>query len=419
VEIPISGKSLDPFNEAEIILESGEVTPPFPLVLSSKDIVHGARIMQQAQELSTRTYLDKQYISADDLDDDGIYRDENTSRSVYFFAENSIRDSTCRYITADKTGIMSLPTAQNFAIDSEIVRKAAGVARISNLKSSEVIEVSALASAQHVEAVSRSKSRDELDATRLLYARVLRDSLDQGHKVWLLNTHEKLVRHLEIMLGKEQIHRLGETKEYMGSPTVPAAINPQEVVKSALRDETETGAMKREYLKETLKGVSDRYLDKEMLALLDVHDIPYERGSLLKRTLRHRKAMAYAAIAGYTVARAVPVANVEGFEGNAGIFFAIDFATAFPYTWGLVEAATAKKPVRRMIGGSVAAGSFAAPYVYFWAEGNDYPAWVNAAVGGIVGVSALMAANGIRKDKKLEAQLEADDDAHESVIDKN
>jgi len=417
VEIPTPPKSIDPFEANEVVIDAEERVLPFPIVMSSADISQGDTIKHQAQELHTRVYLDKGYIGIDEVNEDGIYTDKYTDRSVYLFAENSLRDTTCRYIKADKSGIMSLPTARNFSVDPEIIRKAAGVDRISNLRPREVIEVSALASVQHGEVTSGRRA--ELDATRLLYARVLRDSLDQGHKLWLLNTHETLVRHLEGMLGKEQIHRLGDTREYMGSPTVPVAINPQEVVKSALLDDTPTGKMKREYLQETLRGVSDQHLDKEMLALLDVHEITYERGSLLKRTLRHRKAMAYAAIAGYTVARALPVANVEGFEGNAGVFFAIDFATAFPYTWGLVEVATAKKPVRRMLGGAVAAGSFAAPYVYFWAEGNDYPMWVNGVVGGIVGVGGIMAVNGIRKDKKIEARLEKGGDDHEPTIGHN
>lgn len=396
--------SKNPFEFSEVIVDVANRSLLRPIVLSSDGTSQGETIKQQSQELQTTVYLDKGYITADEIDDDGVYRDAYVDRSVYFFAENSLRDSTCRYIKADKKdGIMSLPTAKRFSIDHDVVLAASGVDRLSSLQPKHVIEVSALASMQRGDInIGR---RGKLDTTRLMYARILRDSLDQGHKLWLLNTHEALVRHLEIMLGKEQIYRLGETKEYMGSPTVPVAINPQDVVRTALIDETPTGEMKRQYLKEMLRGVSDRHLDQEMLGLLDEHDIPYERSTALKRTLRHRKALAYAGMVGYTAARAIPVANVDGFEGNAGVFFAIDFATAFPYTWGLVEVVTAKKPSRRIIGGAVAAGSFAAPYVYFWAEGNDYPSWVNGVVGGIIGVAGLMAVNGIRKDKKTEGLL--------------
>jgi hypothetical protein len=403
VDIP-KEKPADPFEPAELVIDSEARALPFPIVLSSKDAGHGDTVKRNAQLLHTKVYLEKGYITPEEIDEDGIFNDEYSNRSTYLFAENSLRDSTCRYISATKKdGIMSLPTAKYFSVDADAIRDASGVKRLSNLKSREVIEVSALASVQHGD-IGQGR-RGELDATRLLYARVLRDSLDQGHKLWLLNTHEALVRHLELLLGKEQIHRLGEVMEYMGSPTVPVAINPQDVVRTALADESDFGDMKRQYLQETLSGVSDRYLSKDLITLLELHKIPYERSPLGARILRHQKAIGYTAIAGYTIARAVPVANIEEFDGNPWIFFGIDFATSFPYAWGLVETVTGKTPLRRIAGGVTAAGSFAAPYVYFWAEGNDYPVWVNGVVGGIIGVAGLAAVNGIRKDNQLEKCL--------------
>jgi len=408
--VEISNLPLTPVNmpkNSEKLNEINIEKPAPSIVLSSEDKREGDSVRNMAQELNTKVYLDEGYISSEEIGEDGVYKDQYAARSVYFFAENSLRSSTMRYIKADKrAGIMSLPTAKNFAVDADIIRQAAGVARLANLQSKEVIEVSALASVQHGD-VNLGR-RGELDATRLIYARVLRDSLDQGHKLWLLNTHEKLVVHLERLLGKEQIHRLGDTKEYMGSPTVPVAINPQDVVRTALQDETPMGDMKRQYLKQTLQGVSDRYLDQEMLGLLEAHDIASERSPLLQRTLRHRKALAYAGISAFVVGRALPIAGVEGFEGNAGIFFAIDAATVFPYTWGLIEAATAKKPGRRVIGGAIAGASFAAPYAYFGLAGNEYPDWVNAAIGGYVGLAGLLAVTEVVKDRHIQLRLEED-----------
>lgn len=412
--IPVE-KSANPFESKGLVTDSEVGAPPSPIVLSSKDAEHGDTIKRNAQLLHTRVYLEKGYITPEEVSEDGIFEDEYTSRSTYLFAENSLRDSTCRYIAATKKdGIMSLPTAKYFSVDADVIRDTSGVKRLSSLKSREVIEVSALASVQHGD--SSQGRRGELDATRLLYARILRDSLDQGHKLWLLNTHEALVRNLELLLGKEQIHRLGEVMEYMGSPTVPVAINPQEVVRTSLADGSDFGDMKRQYLQETLSGVSDRYLSKDLIALLDAHNISYERSPLGARILRHQKAIGYTAIAGYTMARAVPVANIQEFDGNPWIFFGIDFATSFPYAWGLVETVTGKTPLRRITGGATAAGSFAAPYVYFWAEGNDYPAWVNGVVGGIIGVAGLAAVNGIRKDNQLVKRLSTKPDHTHSEV---
>lgn len=401
---PRPAKAEQPFVLDETSL-SIEVRPPLsPIVLNSNDKVNGDRIRQQSQELSTVVYLYEGFIQPEALNDQGLYVDKYANRSVYFFAENSIRHSTCRYIQADKKegGILSLPTAKHFSVDADAVRHAAGVDRLTQIKSRDVIEVSALASVR----VGEQQTLDgEMDTTRLMYATILRESLDSGHKLWMMNTHEKLVRRLEIMLGKEQVHRLGEVMFYKGSPTIPVAINPQRVVETAFEDTTRIGDMKREYLKETLQGVNDRHLSKRLIELFDEHGIEHQEASALSKLGKHKKALAYAGITGYAISRGIPVAAVEEFEGSPAAFVAIDVATAFPYTWGLIEVASAKKPSRKVLGGTVAAGSFVAPYAYFFAEGEGYPMWVNGVAAGIIGVAGLTAVRGVMKDRQIEQAL--------------
>lgn len=379
-----------------------------PRLMSSNDKGLTERVKRAAQELHTKVYLEKGFITGEDLDEDGLFVDEYSDRSVHILAHSSKRRTACRYIQATRReGIMSLPTAKHFSIDPEVIKKVASVRRLTDLKSKEVIEVSGLVSVQ--EDAEGESPRDELNATRLLYAQILRESLDAGHKLWLLNTHKELIRSLRILVGHEQVHELGEIKEYMGSPTVPVAINPQEVVRAVLEAEGRLGDMKREYLKETLEGVSDKHLSDDILQLLDKHGITYEKSSTLQRILRNRKAMAMTALTGYALARAVPVANVEGFEGSAAAFAAIDIATVPPYAWGLTEMVTGRSLGRRATAASVAAGSFAAPYVYFWAEGHNYPPYVNAVVGGIIGSAVAMEGRRMRKDSILGKQLENED----------
>lgn len=362
-------------------------------------------VKSRAQALSTAIYLREGFIEPAQLDDDGIYRDQYVDRSVYLYASNERRETVCRYIKADRKagGILSLPTLHHFSVDPEIVREVAGVDRLSSITPSQAIEVSALASLPRETDSGRPVT--DLDATRLIYSQILRHSLDDGHRLWVMNTHPRLVRHLRILLGDEQVKQIGEERDYMGSLTMPVALNPQEVVRSALNDDGPLGAMKREYLQRVLPGVKGGALTPALRETLDTHEIPYGRPNAMQRLKKHHKALAYTGITAYAAARAIPLASIEEFHGNPWVFWGIDVGTAFPYTWGLIEVATAKKPARKVLGGAVAAGSFAAPYVYFWAEGEQYPVWVNGIVAGIVGVAGLAAVRGVKKDLALDQGL--------------
>lgn len=396
----ISERETQPISDVKISLA----------VMSSHDELYGQEVRGAAQALHTQVYLDKGYIDESDLNLQGVFIDRYSSRSTYLLSENEHRRSACRYISADKKdGILSLPTAEHFCIDPEVIKEVAGIHRLSELKHTEVIEVSGLASIQLDSDIQKNGRREELDATRLLYASIIRHSLDKGHKAWLLNIDARLLRSLEILIGSAQVHRLGEPHGYMGPPTIPVAINPQEVVRAAFTDKSDFGDMKRQYLLESLPGVCSKYLPKNIKDMLTKHDIPYEEEAQLKRLLTNRRALAYAAIIGYSSVRALPVGGVEEFEGSVPLLWAIDVVTAVPYAWGLVETVSAKTPMRRTVGATIAGGSFIAPYAYFWSEGQDYPSYVNAAVGGLIGIATLLEASKVRKDCKIARRLKAQD----------
>jgi hypothetical protein len=377
-------------------------------VVTSNDALHGNEIKELAQALHTQVYLDKGFITFDDINETGLFVDEYSNRSTYLLAENDYRRSACRYIHTDRrVGIMSLPTAQHFSIDPEIIKQAAGVDRLSDVKHNQVIEVSGLASIRLDGENERRKGAGELDATRLIYASIIRHSLDAGHKLWLLNVEPPLLRSLEILIGKEQMHTLGEAAEYMGPATVPVAINPQDVVRAAFADSSSFGEMKRQYLLESLPGVKGRYLAKDIKQALFENNIPFEEEGKLRRLARNRRALAYGAIVSYSSLRALPAGAVDEFEGSVPLLWAIDVGTAVPYAWGLIETVSAKTPLRRTVGATVAGGSFIAPYAYFWAEGNDYPLHVNAVVGGLIGAATFLEASKLRKDRRLAHALKA------------
>lgn len=377
-------------------------------VLTSRDPEQGELVRFAAQELHTEVYLKMQYIEPEDLDNMGIFRDEYSDRATYILAQNGQRQSTCRYISADKKeGIMSLPTARHFSLDAAEVQRTIG-GRLADMKPAEVIEVSALASVRLDGATKEDSELRKLNTTWLLYSEILRESLDHGHRLWLLNTHDELVRSLEGLLGKEQVHRLGEAKMHMGSVTVPVALNPQEIILSALEDDSPTGELKRRHLRETLAGVSDKKLTPKMKHALREHDIPYVERPASERVIKNPKVIANTALTGYALARAAPLAGIEEFDGNVGVFLAIDVATVFPYTWGLIETATGKTWSRRATGAAVASGSFAAPYVYFWTQGENYPGYVNAAAGTIIAAAGLREAWKIRKNRRIARDLESE-----------
>lgn len=321
---------------APSILEPKElwVAPAGPAinVLTSRDKRFGDDVKEVAQALHTQVYLEKDFISEADLDESsGLFIDKYSSRSTYLLSEGGARRSACRYIHADKKdGIMSLPTAEHFSLDPKVIRDVAGVPRLSDLRHKDVIEVSGLASIQLDADAAPGGRREELDVTRLLYASIIRHSLDEGHKLWLLNIDEKLLRSLEILIGRDQVHRAGEAHQYMGPSTVPVAINPQEVVRAAFADKTDFGHMKRQYLLESLPGVKSKHLPKDIKEILTDHNIPYDEDSKLRHLLTNRRAMAYAAIIGYSSARALPAGAVEEFEGSVPVLWTIDVATAVP-----------------------------------------------------------------------------------------
>jgi hypothetical protein len=344
----------------------------------------GGSVKTYAQELHTQVYLEHKYIGNDDLNELGIFVDQYSNRSTYLYVKNGNKVAAARYIHADKKegGVLSLPTTEHFDVDPLALRSVADVRRLADIKPNEIVEISGLVARKQ-----QGGPEGALDATIALYARMLRDSLELGHKVWVLNVEKSFLRYLNGMVGRDQVHVLGPQKEYMGPATLPVAINPQEVVRSTLSATGFGSDMKRAYLKEVLTGIDDRKVPADIRGLLKKHEIPTAEYPIAKRILTDPKAIAYSAIMAYSAARALPASTVGEFHGNSAMLWGVDVATALPYTWGVIEAFTGKSLPRRALGSAVGAASFVAPYAYFEATGNNYPPYVNAIVGGFVGAA--------------------------------
>ncbi|MEO5949825.1 MAG: hypothetical protein ABIQ04_00075 [Candidatus Saccharimonadales bacterium] len=373
--------------------------------ISSRDPTQGQVVREFAQSMHTQVYLDKHFIEPVDLDERGMFTDEYNDRATYVVAENGQRYSACRYIAATKKeGLMSLPTPRHFALDAKEVQDVAGT-RLVDLRASEVVEISGLVSVKRED--KEVGHSGDLNATWLLHSAALRESLDQGHKLWLLNTHETLIRQLEIILGPDQIHRLGAPMDYMGSMTVPVAINPQSVVTSALNDDSIHGEAKRHHLMEALPGVNADKLSKETKAALERRGIPYVKTPRLERLVKSPKTWVNTALGAYALARAAPLPAIDQFHGDWRVFLALDLVTVAPYTWGITTAATGTTRRRRLVGASAAVGGFATPYAYLIGTGDHYPPIVDGAIAGFVGLATLQEVAKNRRNKRIFRELEA------------
>lgn len=370
-------------------------------------------LTMKARALHTSVYKDRGFID-DRAIVDGYFQDEYTERSRYFFQEGNHREVGARLISATKKqGIMSLPTMKNFVVDPDLIANTAGVNRVSDLSYKKVVEVSGLASRYKEDRGDSNDADEVLDPVRLLYASLLRYSIEQGHELWALNADPLLLRDMRNRLGHDQVVTIGEKQSYMGPPTIPAAINPQRVVRDILSGDSEEN---RAYIKEALNGVNLARVPSMFQKLFEDNGIGYTLDLPLKEKvlkLRTLKAVGYSGLVGYSAFRALPVSAVEEFHGSIPLFFAIDVGTAFTQVLGMEEVFSRDTYLQKKFGRvaaktagmAVATGSFIAPYVYFYSQGEEYPAYVNGIVAGFAGVATTGMYMKHRRERRLRNQL--------------
>lgn len=368
----------------------------------------GTHTSLDAQKIHTQVYLDNGYITEADVDENGIYTDEYTDRSEHLLVSIGDKKTSMRMISADKEhgGILSLPTAKNFSIDSRLIMETAKVARLSDIKAQDVVEISGLGMIQSTGGASPSEA---FDATRQAYATALRLSLDQGHKLWLMNVDEKLKKHLDMILGEGLLTQLGEAREYMGPATIPVALNPQDVVGSILTDTTSRFKdMNREDIARTLGGVGERYLPRKLVKRLHERGIKTEKESLASKAWNSKLAIGYTAIVGYSALRFVPVGFVDEFDGSVATFAAIDVGTAVTQVASMDVMLKGQNRTLRALGAIGTTASFIAPYAYFYANGEGYPWGVNVIAGTFMAAGVGVETAKSVKDKRIKNMLAAD-----------
>lgn len=399
---PHRGGSLEPkrrMSDAALVFE---MVPEDPVreakshirILKSDHPQYGAEVEIAAQRLSTDVFLERNYISKDEVAA-GVYLDQYAPRSTYYLAKNGIKISTGRQIACDKKeGILSLPTAKYFSVDPEKLANVAGVPSVADLKPNEVVEISAVAK-EFIKGEegqgSKKRTLTDPDAVIALYSSMIRTSVEKGQKLWIMNVDPPFVRYLGMMIGQSQVHVLGEPREYMGPATVPIALNPQEVVRHLLSSpETDVQRYAAGHVREALSGLDDRRVPKGLRELLAEQDIPVVHYAEWKRLATDPHLIAQLGMLAYSASRAWPASQAPGFDGNVWALWGIDVGTSPFYVWGLKEAYTGKSPLRKALGALMAAGTFIAPYAYFYGANSkhEYPSYVNGIVGAFV-ISAV------------------------------
>jgi hypothetical protein len=411
-DVVYDGFSHFPARQYSLLLEAERLRPRTPEELSQ---LHSL-------ELHTRRYLEAGLITEEDLDENGLYTNEYSDRSTYIYATSARKEATSRYIVAEKPpllslepAIMSLPTAKHFSLDTELVKIIADVQRLSDIGPRDVIEVSGLAS-DRTELVDTNYGG--LDATRVMYAKILRHSLESGHKLWLMNVDEELKDKLSKMLGEDNVVQLGDKEKYMGDPTVPIGLNPYEVVKSILKsDDPEWGPRNRRYLQATFQGISRGKLPRELSELMKANDIETTPGSPWSAMAKHKLAIGASLIMGYSTLRAVPLAvgAIQEFDGDALIFANLDVTTAAGQLGAMERYLNGRNRAERLLGGVAAIACLYAPYLYVWGHGGTASPVVNGIAGTLTGGAIIMEVRKSIKDARTERGLYTSDLPDEEI----
>lgn len=247
-------------------------------------------------------------------------------------------------------------------LDPDAICELAGVRRLAELgpRSTRIVD-----------------SEQMLDAAERLV--VLRDAVEHGVRMLFV----------EVVPGSEAeltdalpgiVRRLDET-------AAPDAGSLHGVAVTALLQHCLTLDLERTSL--ALAGMPTRHTDSQALALLPV-TLDVRREHPLRRLIGDPRVPVYLGVGLYSALRALPVALVPQFHGSLLVLWLIDVITAVPYTWGVLAMLFAPRGGIRILATLTTVTTFAAPYVYFWMHGRDYPVYVVLVIAALTAASTLI-----------------------------
>lgn len=288
--------------------------------------------------------------------------------------------------------ILDLPFTHAFALDPQAVIDISGVARLSELNAKNVVTIDSLRSLAH----TNTQDFYAIDDAAEALGTALRMAISSRQLLWFSSLPHSDVGKVQNILGGDIVHVVGPelavdklddstlelptALKQRGEPLVPIAISPSELVQAWAHGTLE----QQKLLAYLLEGTNTLVMQqKDLQALRNVGTKLIERNPVW-RLLYNPKVLAYLVVMVYSSLRALPVVFVPGFHGNVWVLWSIDIITAIPYTWGIVEMITGRSFGRRMLGLLITIVTFVSPYVYFWANGRDYPMWVTIFVIALI-----------------------------------
>ena len=266
------------------------------------------------------------------------------------------------------------------------------MARLSELNAKNVATVDSLRSLAH----TNTQDFYAIDDAAEALGTALRMAISSRQLLWFSSLPRSDVDKVRNILGGDIVHVVGpelavdklddktlelpSALKQRGEPLVPIAVSPSELVQVWAH-----GTHKqKKLLAYLLEGTNTLVMQqKDLHALRKVGTKLIERNPVW-RLLYNPKVLAYLVVMVYSSLRALPVVFVPGFHGNVWVLWSIDIITAIPYTWGIVEMITGRSFGRRMLGLLITLVTFVSPYVYFWANGRDYPVWVTIFVIALI-----------------------------------
>ena len=152
---------------------------------------------------------------------------------------------------------------------------------------------------------------------------------------------------------------------------------------------------------EAFAGMSDLRADSEALRLLEA--VPtLRRSGPARRLMSNPKTLVYAVVFAYSSLRALAVTYVPEFHGSLVVLWLIDILTAIPYTWGVLTMLFSPRLAVRITATAVTLATFTAPYIYFWTQGSNYPAYVWVIIGALTLLSVLIEAGKFVQERFLQ-----------------
>lgn len=292
---------------------------------------------------------------------------------------------------------VELPIVQRHALEAETLRRVAEVDRVGDLTCFNVAEVPELAS------LSRPSDFFSPDEHGWALGHALSHAVEHGQRLWLCEATPAQVEALQALLGEDLVHLANALSDQTGA----AALMPGSTDRAAARcgaaacvvalsprallDRWAKGGPEQvAYLRTVLEGTDPLRVSRHILEALKSAQVSLLPRSSITRLLHNPRFLAYATVFIYSSLRALPAALAPGFHGNPWVLWTIDIVTAVPYTWGIIAMVAGKRLRIRMLGLVITLTTFIAPYLYFFARGQDYPAWVLLVVGALVLLTLLL-----------------------------